>query len=64
MTSGWDGSAQAWIKTMGADGDWGRRHVLDGPMLDFGCGELQLHHRIAARVRFRAIRDRRAASTR
>lgn len=34
MTSGWDGSAQAWIKTMGADGDWGRRHVLDGPMLD------------------------------
>lgn len=51
MTSGWDESAQAWIASMGEDGDWGRRHVLDGPMLarlrargfktavDIGCGE-------------------------
>ena len=51
MTAGWDASAQAWIDTIGADGDWGRRHVLDRPMLervsalapetvlDLGCGE-------------------------
>lgn len=51
MTSGWDESADAWIGEMGHDGDWGRRHVLDAPMLarvtdrgfrhavDLGCGE-------------------------
>jgi SAM-dependent methyltransferase len=47
----WDTSAQAWIDVVGRDGDWGRRHVLDAPMLaraarggfgnaiDIGCGE-------------------------
>lgn len=51
MTAGWDESAEAWIRVIGADGDWGRRHVLDAPMLawavaggkgraiDIGCGE-------------------------
>lgn len=51
MTTDWDASAQAWIATMGTHGDWGRRHVLDRPMLDrlsgrgfanaldLGCGE-------------------------
>jgi SAM-dependent methyltransferase len=51
MANGWDESAQAWIDVIGSDGDWGRRHVLDGPMrartagrgyrsaLDLGCGE-------------------------
>lgn len=51
MSHGWDASAQAWIDVIGNDGDWGRRHVLDGPMLaraagrgfraalDIGCGE-------------------------
>ena len=51
MTQGWDESAQAWIDSMGSDGDWGRRYVLDAPMLarvahrefsnalDIGCGE-------------------------
>lgn len=48
---GWDASAQAWIEVIGEQGDWGRRHVLDRPMLartalhagktalDLGCGE-------------------------
>lgn len=51
MSDGWDGSAAAWIVVQGSDGDWGRRHVLDAPMLarstgrgfrralDLGCGE-------------------------
>lgn len=51
MSSGWDESAIAWIAVVGDDGDWGRRHVLDAPMLarvtdrgfrhavDIGCGE-------------------------
>ncbi|MBB5209247.1 class I SAM-dependent methyltransferase [Chiayiivirga flava] len=51
MSHGWDASAQAWIDVIGSDGDWGRRHVLDAPMLarvagrgfrdavDIGCGE-------------------------
>lgn len=51
MTQGWDTSAQAWIDVIGIDGDWGRRFVLDAPMLariegrgfrdavDIGCGE-------------------------
>jgi SAM-dependent methyltransferase len=51
MSQGWDESAQAWIKSMGPAGDWGRKYVLDTPMLarfegrayrdaiDIGCGE-------------------------
>jgi SAM-dependent methyltransferase len=51
MDNGWDASARAWLNEMGATGDWGRRHVLDAPMLarvrdrgfadaiDLGCGE-------------------------
>jgi len=49
--SGWTSSARAWIADMGDTGDFGRQHVLDGPMtaqlrllsggraLDVGCGE-------------------------
>jgi SAM-dependent methyltransferase len=48
---GWDESAQAWIDSMGEDGDYSRQYVLDHPMierirgrhfasaLDVGCGE-------------------------
>jgi SAM-dependent methyltransferase len=48
---GWDGSAAAWIHQMADEGDYGRKFVLDGPMLervedrgfgaalDVGCGE-------------------------
>ena len=51
MTDGWAESAAAWIADMGEEGDFGRRHVLDAPMiervqaraygwaLDVGCGE-------------------------
>jgi SAM-dependent methyltransferase len=51
MDSGWDRSAQAWIASLGARGDWSREFVLDAPMLaearglkaqtalDAGCGE-------------------------
>ncbi len=51
MTNGWDESADAWIRDMGDEGDFGRKHVLDKPMLervrmanaqtalDVGCGE-------------------------
>lgn len=51
MDNGWNASARAWIEEMGDAGDWGRRHVLDAPMLarvrgrgyrdavDIGCGE-------------------------
>lgn len=52
MSDGWDESADAWIASQGEAGDFGRRHVLDGPMtarvaalggpltaLDVGCGE-------------------------
>ena len=51
MGNGWDESAQAWIDVIGEAGDWGRRFVLDAPMLaratgrgfrealDLGCGE-------------------------
>lgn len=50
-SSGWDESAAAWIAEIGDSGDFGRRCVLDGPMLDHvrgrgfsraldvGCGE-------------------------
>lgn len=51
MSNGWDQSAQAWIASMGKQGDWARQHVLDPVMLgraardehrsalDVGCGE-------------------------
>jgi 2-polyprenyl-3-methyl-5-hydroxy-6-metoxy-1,4-benzoquinol methylase len=54
MDNGWNSSAQAWIESMGEQGergDWGRQHVLDPVMmariangkfanaLDVGCGE-------------------------
>jgi SAM-dependent methyltransferase len=51
MDNGWNESASAWIADMGSDGDFGRRFVLDPPMidrvksrgfrraLDVGCGE-------------------------
>ncbi|OSZ67144.1 SAM-dependent methyltransferase [Sphingomonas sp. IBVSS1] len=59
--SGWDASAQAWIDVQGADGDFGRVHVLDAPMLalvdelapasvlDVGCGEGRFCRILAAR---------------
>ena len=48
---GWDASAAAWITDMETGGDFGRLHIVDGPMiarvvgrgfrtaLDIGCGE-------------------------
>jgi len=51
MSNGWDESAEAWITDMGDTGDFGRKYVLDRPMLervtgrgfetalDVGCGE-------------------------
>ena len=51
VSNGWDESAEAWIAAMGDLGDFGRRFVLDAPMmdrvrlrphasaLDVGCGE-------------------------
>lgn len=60
MNDGWTASAQAWIAVMGKDGDWGRRHVLDRPMLDrccnrgyrrvldIGCGEGRFCRMLAA----------------
>ncbi len=51
MTEGWNESAAAWIADMADEGDFGRRFVLDAPMLarvsaggfkhalDVGCGE-------------------------
>jgi SAM-dependent methyltransferase len=50
-SDGWDRSAAAWVAAMGDAGDYGRRFVLDRPMLarvagrgfrsalDVGCGE-------------------------
>jgi SAM-dependent methyltransferase len=50
-SGGWDTSAVAWLRAIGEDGDYGRRYVLDAPMLervagrgfetalDVGCGE-------------------------
>jgi 2-polyprenyl-3-methyl-5-hydroxy-6-metoxy-1,4-benzoquinol methylase len=50
-SGGWDASSEAWIKEQGDEGDYGRRYVLDVPMiarlrcrpyataLDVGCGE-------------------------
>jgi SAM-dependent methyltransferase len=51
MSDGWNESAEAWIKDMGARGDYARQFVLDPPIiarirrrpyqkaLDVGCGE-------------------------
>jgi len=51
MTNGWNESAEAWITDIGDAGDFGRKYVLDRPMLervtgrgftsapDVGCGE-------------------------
>ncbi len=61
MSSGWDASAQAWIAIQGDEGDFGRVHVLDAPMLalvarhaparvlDVGCGEGRFCRMLAAR---------------
>ena len=50
-SNGWNDSAEAWLREQGEAGDFGRRHVLDAPMierirarrfetaLDVGCGE-------------------------
>lgn len=50
-SNGWNDSAEAWLREQGEAGDFGRRHVLDPPMierirtrrfetaLDVGCGE-------------------------
>jgi SAM-dependent methyltransferase len=60
MDNGWDASAAAWIADMANDGDFGRRHVLDAPMLariasgnftsalDIGCGEGRFCRKLAA----------------
>mgnify|MGYP002777917407 CR=1 FL=1 len=61
MDQGWHRSAQAWIDVIGEDGDWGRKYVLDAPMLaqvdalsprralDLGCGEGRFCRLLAAR---------------
>lgn len=60
MDNGWNASAAAWIADMADDGDFGRRHVLDAPMLarvagggftsalDIGCGEGRFCRKLAA----------------
>jgi SAM-dependent methyltransferase len=68
MTDGWNESAQAWIASQGDEGDFGRRHVLDGPMtarvaalgtplraLDVGCGEGRFCPTVALIDRARAL---------
>lgn len=57
--NGWDASAQAWIASLGDEGDFGRRYVLDAPMLDWagtpataldvGCGEGRFCRMLKAR---------------
>jgi SAM-dependent methyltransferase len=59
--NGWDASASAWIAEQGELGDFGRRAVLDRPMLarlerrrfekalDVGCGEGRFCRMLAAR---------------
>lgn len=61
MTDGWTESADAWIADMGDQGDFGRRFVLDRPMLarieaiapqralDVGCGEGRFCRMLAGR---------------
>lgn len=34
MSDGWDVAAQAWIASQGEEGDFGRRWVMDAPMLE------------------------------
>jgi SAM-dependent methyltransferase len=58
---GWDESADAWVREVGEAGDYGRVHVLDGPMLervegrgfatalDVGCGEGRFCRMLRAR---------------
>jgi SAM-dependent methyltransferase len=60
MSQGWDRSAEAWIRHIGSEGDYGRRFVLDAPMLarvraggfrralDVGCGEGRFCRMLAA----------------
>ncbi len=60
MSREWEQSAAAWIRHLGADGDFGRRFVLDAPMLarvhgrgfrtalDVGCGEGRFCRMLAA----------------
>ena len=60
MTNGWEESAKAWMATLGPDGDFARRFVLDQPMLarvqwsgarsvlDVGCGEGRFCRLLAA----------------
>lgn len=60
MSGGWDTSAAAWIAHLGTEGDFGRLHVLDAPMLarvrgrgfrtglDVGCGEGRFCRMLAA----------------
>jgi 2-polyprenyl-3-methyl-5-hydroxy-6-metoxy-1,4-benzoquinol methylase len=60
MSEGWDESAAAWIGEQGTEGDFGRRFVLDAPMLaqirgrgfatalDVGCGEGRFCRMMAA----------------
>lgn len=59
-TNGWDASAEAWVASVGEEGDWARRFVLDAPMmarvrasgarrsLDVGCGEGRFCRMMAA----------------
>lgn len=61
VTNGWEESAEAWISTVGPEGDFARRFVLDQPMLDLivrsgarnaldvGCGEGRFSRMLAAR---------------
>ena len=61
MNNGWEESAPAWLATLGAEGDFARRFVLDRPMLervehsgaasvlDVGCGEGRFCRMLAAR---------------
>lgn len=61
MTNGWEESAAAWISTLGIEGDFARRFVLDAPMLervqlsgaktvlDVGCGEGRFCRMLATR---------------
>ena len=60
MTNGWDESASGWIADIGEEGDFGRKFVLDAPMiervrdkgfrsaLDVGCGEGRFCRMLAA----------------